>query len=237
MAKTANTNAPNLGGWVLGVMVAIVAFGVAMVVGGLGMMPAAAIGAVLFVVVGLIAGMPRAPLPGPGETVITPARAPTSGGAVKTAAILVSVPTTPAPAYVPVAAPVAAPVAVAMAEPVVVPVAAAPEVAPAAFVSTPAPTGATGTAPQRLTAARGGVADDLKEIEGIGPALEKLCNELGFYHFDQIAGWTDADAAWVDDNMPRFKGRIERDKWVAQARLITSEGLEAFRVRAKTNDY
>lgn len=91
--------------------------------------------------------------------------------------------------------------------------------------------------PERLTAPRGGKADDLKEIEGIGPALEKLCHSLGFYHFDQIASWSEADIAWVDANMKNFKGRIVRDKWVAQAKLIVSEGLDAFRVRAKTNDY
>ncbi len=94
-----------------------------------------------------------------------------------------------------------------------------------------------GTAPEQLKEARGGVADDLKEIEGIGPAMEKLLNSLGFFHFDQIASWTDAEIAWVDQNMKSFKGRIIRDKWVAQAKLIVSEGLEAFRVRAKTNDY
>ncbi|MGL5009904.1 MAG: NADH-quinone oxidoreductase subunit E, partial [Paracoccaceae bacterium] len=80
-------------------------------------------------------------------------------------------------------------------------------------------------------------ADDLKEIEGIGPAMEKLVNELGFYHFDQISSWSDADVAWVDANMKNFKGRIVRDKWVAQAKLIVAEGLDAFRIRAKTNDY
>jgi predicted flap endonuclease-1-like 5' DNA nuclease len=90
---------------------------------------------------------------------------------------------------------------------------------------------------ERLAAPRGGKADDLKEIEGIGPALEKLANALGFYHFDQIASWTDADVALVDAEMKSFKGRIARDKWVSQARIIVSEGLEAFRIRAKTNDY
>ena len=83
----------------------------------------------------------------------------------------------------------------------------------------------------------GGKADDLKEIEGIGPAMEKLANELGFYHFDQIANWSEADVAWVDANLKGFKGRVTRDKWVAQARIIVGEGLEVFRQRAKTNEY
>lgn len=91
--------------------------------------------------------------------------------------------------------------------------------------------------PLRLTAPREGKADDLKEIEGVGPAMEMLVNSLGFYHFDQIAGWSDADVAAVDGEMQGFKGRIARDRWVAQARIIVTEGLEAFRERAKTNNY
>lgn len=113
------------------------------------------------------------------------------------------------------------------------------DTAPAAFVSTPAaaPVAASTDGPARLDAPRGGKADDLKEIEGIGPAMEKLVNSMGFYHFDQIAGWSEADVAWVDANMKNFKGRITRDRWVAQAKLIVSEGLAAFRERAKTNNY
>ena len=57
-------------------------------------------------------------------------------------------------------------------------------------------------------------------IEGIGPKLEELCHSLGFFHFDQIANWTAPRVAWVDENLTGFKGRVTRDKWVAQARLI-----------------
>lgn len=89
----------------------------------------------------------------------------------------------------------------------------------------------------RLKAPRKGKADDLKEIEGIGPALEKLVNGMGFFHFDQIAQWTEADVALVDAEMKTFKGRISRDKWVEQAKIIVSEGLEAFHERARTNEY
>ena len=89
----------------------------------------------------------------------------------------------------------------------------------------------------RLKAPRKGKADDLKEIEGIGPALEKLVNGMGFFHFDQIAQWTEADVALVDAEMKTFKGRISRDKWVEQAKIIVSEGLEAFRERARSNEY
>lgn len=109
---------------------------------------------------------------------------------------------------------------------------------PVAFVSTPAASASVGTdGPARLSGPRDGKADDLKEIEGIGPAMEKLVNEMGFFHFDQIAGWSESDVAWVDANLKGFKGRVTRDRWVAQARIIVTEGLAAFRERAKTNSY
>ena len=116
----------------------------------------------------------------------------------------------------------------------------APVAAPAAAFVSAAPVAAAPVAsdgPARLSGPRGGTADDLKEIEGIGPAMEKLVNEMGFYHFDQIAGWSEADVAWVDANLKGFKGRVTRDKWVAQAKIIVTEGLAAFRERAKTNNY
>ena len=78
----------------------------------------------------------------------------------------------------------------------------------------------TGTAPQKLDGPRGGVADDLKRIKGIGPKLEQLCHSLGFFHFDQVANWTDEEVAWVDANLEGFKGRVTRDQWVAQAKEL-----------------
>jgi len=71
--------------------------------------------------------------------------------------------------------------------------------------------------PERLSGPRDGQsADDLKKISGVGPKLEALLNEMGFFHFDQIAAWTPAEIAWVDARL-KFKGRIERDDWIAQA--------------------
>ena len=114
---------------------------------------------------------------------------------------------------------------------------AAPAATPVAGASAAAAVADVGTRPASLAAPHGGKADDLKEIEGIGPALEKLCHELGIFHFDQIAGWGPAEVAWMDGNLKGFRGRVTRDKWVAQAKIIVTEGLERFRVRAKTNDY
>ena len=78
--------------------------------------------------------------------------------------------------------------------------------------------------PQGLSAARADRPDDLKLIVGIGPKLEILCNKLGFFHFDQLAAWTDAEIAWADDNLEGFKGRASRDKWVDQARILAAGG-------------
>lgn len=85
-----------------------------------------------------------------------------------------------------------------------------------------------GTKPTTLDKAREGGADDLKKIKGIGPKLEQLCNRLGFYHFDQIAAWTADEVAWVDANLEGFKGRVSRDQWVDQAKLLAEGGETAF---------
>jgi NADH-quinone oxidoreductase subunit E len=70
--------------------------------------------------------------------------------------------------------------------------------------------------PEILKKPRAGGADDLKRISGVGPKLEGVLNDLGFWHFDQIAAWTPEQVAWVDSRL-KFKGRIERDGWIAQA--------------------
>ncbi|WP_050522767.1 NADH-quinone oxidoreductase subunit NuoE [Pseudorhodobacter wandonensis] len=88
-----------------------------------------------------------------------------------------------------------------------------------------------GSKPEGLAAARDGKADDLKQIKGIGPKLEILCNSLGFYHFDQIANWTEAEVAWVDENLEGFKGRVTRDTWVEQAKILAAGGATEFSKR------
>ncbi len=76
--------------------------------------------------------------------------------------------------------------------------------------------------PVRLKKAEG-KADDLKLISGVGPGLEKKLNKLGFWHFSQIANWTKKDIAIIDDELS-FKGRIERDDWVKQAKALAKGG-------------
>ncbi|MDO5643544.1 MAG: NADH-quinone oxidoreductase subunit NuoE [Paracoccus sp. (in: a-proteobacteria)] len=81
----------------------------------------------------------------------------------------------------------------------------------------------TGRQPQKMDAPRAGGPDDLKEISGVGPALESLLHDLGIYHFDQIAGWDDAEIAWVDENLEGFHGRVSRDEWVRQAQQFIKD--------------
>ena len=61
-------------------------------------------------------------------------------------------------------------------------------------------------------------ADDLKDIVGIGPFLERKLHSLGIYTFRQIASFTKEDASKVNEIIEFFPGRIERDNWVEQAR-------------------
>lgn len=89
---------------------------------------------------------------------------------------------------------------------------------------TPEPTAkekadAVGTRPQGLKEARDGKPDDLKKIKGIGPVGEDTLHTIGIYHYDQIAAWSEAEAAWVGTFMA-FPGRIERDEWIAQAKAL-----------------
>ena len=81
---------------------------------------------------------------------------------------------------------------------------------------------ATGSAPSNLLKAAKGDADDLKKISGVGPALEKKVNDIGVFHFWQIAEWTADDIAYMDDKLS-FKGRIERDEWIKQAKEFAAE--------------
>lgn len=69
-----------------------------------------------------------------------------------------------------------------------------------------------------------GAADDLKKISGVGPVLEQKLNDLGIYHYWQVAAFAPDDITNIDEKL-NFKGRIERDDWIKQAReLAGGEG-------------
>src|SRR6056297_367039 len=82
----------------------------------------------------------------------------------------------------------------------------------------------TGTRPEALTVPRPEGPDDLTRIRGIGPKIEKLLNSLGFFHYDQIANWSESDIVWVDENLETFRGRVTRDDWVEQAKKLSQGG-------------
>ena len=68
-------------------------------------------------------------------------------------------------------------------------------------------------------AAASGEGDDLTQLSGVGPALLKKLNAAGISTFAQIAAWTEADVAEFDEKLS-FKGRIEREGWIAQAKEL-----------------
>ena len=65
--------------------------------------------------------------------------------------------------------------------------------------------------------------DDLKKISGVGPALEKKLHGMGVTSYQQIADWTAADIKKVDEKL-NFKGRIQREGWVKQAKTLAAGG-------------
>ncbi|MEA2028785.1 MAG: hypothetical protein U9N49_07395 [Campylobacterota bacterium] len=66
-----------------------------------------------------------------------------------------------------------------------------------------------------------GEKNDLKKISGIGAKLEEKLNDLGIFHYHQIAQFSPDNIIWVDDHLA-FKGRIERDDWVGQAQSLAN---------------
>ena len=98
--------------------------------------------------------------------------------------------------------------------------AAAARTAPA----TPAPAAAVkaGATANALAAPRGGKADRLIVIKGIGPVNARKLNEHGIFHFDQIAAWTKADVIAAELYLA-FDGRIAREDWIGQAKKLLKE--------------
>lgn len=100
---------------------------------------------------------------------------------------------------------------------------AAPKPAAKKAEAAPAPAAEVeGTKPANLLTEAKGDADDLKKISGVGPKLEGLLNENGVFHFWQISEWGPSEIAYMDDKLS-FKGRIERDNWIAQANEFAGE--------------
>jgi len=117
------------------------------------------------------------------------------------------------------AAAVAAPVAVAA-------VVEKPKAAPAKKADAPAkPSLEDKNRPAGI--AKPAAVDDLKLISGVGPKIEGTLHELGIFTFGQVASWKKAERDWVDGYL-NFKGRIERDDWVKQAKALAKGGVAEY---------
>jgi predicted flap endonuclease-1-like 5' DNA nuclease len=79
---------------------------------------------------------------------------------------------------------------------------------------------AEGTRPPAALAGEG--YDDLQQIKGIGPRIAATLAELGIGRFEQIAAWTPDHVAWINAHL-RFKGRVEREDWITQARNLAAQ--------------
>ncbi len=77
----------------------------------------------------------------------------------------------------------------------------------------------------------GSSADNLRLLKGVGPKLAALLTQLGITRFDQIAAWNEADIVRVDAQLGNFKGRIVRDNWIEQARLLASGDVAGFEAK------
>jgi len=74
-------------------------------------------------------------------------------------------------------------------------------------------------------------ADDLTRIKGVGPKLAALLQSLGVTSFAQVAAWDDAEIDRIDAQLGRFEGRIRRDDWTTQARLLAAGDMAAYEAR------
>lgn len=90
-----------------------------------------------------------------------------------------------------------------------------------------APRSAPGPATAELSKSQPVAAgDDLTRIKGLGPKIATMLNEMGVTRFADIARWDDAEIDRIDAQMGKFQGRIRRDAWVEQAKLL-SQGDES----------
>lgn len=95
----------------------------------------------------------------------------------------------------------------------------------------PVPAPASAAPPAPAPAA----TDDLARIKGVGPKLVALLGELGVTTYAQIAAWSEADVARIDAQLGRFAGRITRDQWIEQAKMLAAGDEAGFTERFGRN--
>ena len=97
---------------------------------------------------------------------------------------------------------------------------------------TPAPAQPQAPAPALATASLNADGkDDLTRLKGVGPKLAAALEGLGITSLETIANWDDAEIDRVDSKLGRFQGRIRRDDWVTQARLLTGGDKAAYEAK------
>lgn len=114
----------------------------------------------------------------------------------------------------------------------------APAPAPAPVAApkpAPTPTPAPKPAPAPTPAPAPSAPDDLTTIKGVGPKLAGVLGEQGVTTFAQIAAWSDTDIERVDSMLGRFQGRITRDQWVEQAKLLAAGDKSGFSAKFGQN--
>ena len=101
-------------------------------------------------------------------------------------------------------------------------IAAVVEPASKAKTAKPAAAKATEAKPAAPKAGKAAAGGDLKKLSGVGPALEKKLIAAGVTSLEQVAAWTEADVTKIDEELS-FKGRIEREGWIVQAKELTAK--------------
>ncbi len=179
------------------------------------------------------------------ETALAPAKAspakasPAKAAPAKPAADKPAKAAKPAAATAPAASAKPLKAASAKAEPVKAPAKAAPAKASPAKAVAKAPAAkapaAASTGKPPALAKPEGTANNLTRIRGIGAVNEKKLNELGIFHFHQIAAWKKKEAEWVGDFLA-FPGRIEREDWTGQAKLLAKGKATEFSKRVDAGE-
>jgi predicted flap endonuclease-1-like 5' DNA nuclease len=98
-----------------------------------------------------------------------------------------------------------------------------------------APAGTADPVPTPAAAPVASTTDDLTRIKGLGPKIANILGEMGVLRFADIAAWTDSDIDRIDAQLGRFQGRIRRDAWVEQAKLLSSGDESGFNAKFGQN--
>ena len=92
-------------------------------------------------------------------------------------------------------------------------------------------TAVTAATPAPAAATPSGDGDDLTQIKGLGNKIADILSGLGVTTYAQIADWDEAEIDRIDGQLGRFEGRIRRDNWVEQAKLLAAGDKAGFDAR------